>query len=73
MPLIITIITKAACNTENSAYFKRLLNCLRSAPVDPATNTDGILIPCPPVTDHMNKNNYTLGFTVKQLSNQERL
>jgi len=31
---------------KNSAYLRRLLNCDSIAPVDPATNTDGIVIPC---------------------------
>ena len=43
--LYMTRIRKAACN-ETNAYLRRLLYWLSISPVDPATNTDGIVIPC---------------------------
>ena len=51
MPLIHIIrISKDAYN-EMNAYLTRLLNCPSIIPVDPATNTDGIVIPRLSATD----------------------
>ena len=40
---------------EITAYLTRLLNCPSKYPVDPATNTDGIVIPRLPAVDNSNR------------------